>query len=189
MVNFSLDENKKDAGELFEMFEALRLCPAPILAMAHGAVYGGALGLLACCDHVIIESGTKLCFSEVKLGIAPAVISSFVLRKAVLGVVQPLMISGRLFDAETASRAGLAHHIVPAGTGAAELERAALEWNEAGPEAARETKKLLQDLVILPWDQHRERTTKLIAERRVSSEGQEGLKSFLEKRTPSWRDL
>lgn len=189
MVNFSLEENKKDAGELFAMFEALSVCPVPVLARAHGAVFGGALGLLACCDHVIIEQGTTLCFSEVKLGIAPAVISSFVLRKAVVGIVQPLMISGRLFDADTAFRAGLAHNVVPAGTGAAELEKAALEWSEAGPEAARETKKLLRDLIALPWDQHRERTTKLIAERRVSSEGQEGLKSFLEKRTPSWRDL
>lgn len=188
MVNYSFEQNREDALKLFAMFEAMALCPAPILGLVHGAAFGGALGLLACCDHVIAEEGTQFCFSEVKLGIAPAVISSFILRKATEGVVRPLMLSGRIFDNETALRAGLVHQIAKAGQGAGELENVALSWLEAGPEAARETKKLLNDLAHLDWNGQKDRTSRLIAERRVSSEGQEGLKSFLDKRNPAWRD-
>lgn len=189
MVNYSFEQNRDDSLKLFAMFEAIALCPVPILGLVHGAAFGGALGLLACCDYVIAEEETQFCFSEVKLGIAPAVISSFVMRKALAGVVRPLMISGRVFEAETALRTGLVHRVVPVGTGAAELDKEAMTWLEAGPEAAREIKKLLNDIDHMDWDAQRERTTKLIAERRVSSEGQEGLKAFLEKRGPSWRDL
>ncbi|MBX2988391.1 MAG: enoyl-CoA hydratase/isomerase family protein [Bdellovibrionaceae bacterium] len=189
MVNYSLEQNREDSMKLFSMFEAMALCPLPVLGLAHGAAYGGALGLLACCDEVIVEKGTSFCFSEVKLGIAPAVISSFVLRKTSAGLVRPLMLSGRVFDAEEARRTGLVHHIVEAGGGLNEIEKLALQWCEAGPEAVRETKRLLNDNPNLDWDQQRERTARLIAERRVSTEGQEGLKSFLEKRNPSWRDL
>lgn len=188
MVNYSFEQNREDALKLFAMFEAIALCPIPVLGLAHGAAFGGALGLLACCDHVVAEEGTQFCFSEVKLGIAPAVISSFIVRKAVEGVVRPLMLSGRVFDNDTALRAGLVHQVVKAGQGQAELETLSLSWLEAGPEAARETKKLLNDLMHLDWEGQKDRTSKLIAERRVSSEGQEGLKSFLEKRGPSWRD-
>lgn len=189
MVNYSFEQNREDSLRLFAMFEAIARCPVPVLGLAHGAAIGGALGLIACCDYVLAESGTQFSFSEVKLGIAPAVISSFVMRKAQPGLIRPLMISGQMFDEKVAHRCGLVHNVVPAGEGRAELEKIALKWLEAGPEAARETKKLLNDIENLDWSQQRERTTRLIAERRVSTEGQEGLKSFLEKRAPAWRDL
>lgn len=189
MVNYSFEQNREDSLKLFAMFEAIALCPAPVLAVAHGAVMGGGLGLIACCDHVIAEEGTQFAFSEAKLGIAPAVISSFVLHKAALGVVSPLMISGRAFDAATALRAGLVHDVVPAGQGGAALTKTAEQWLEAGPQASREIKRLVHELTRPDWATQKERTTKLIAELRVSTEGQEGLKSFLEKRSPSWRDL
>lgn len=188
MVNYSFEQNREDSLKLFAMFDAIASCPLPVVGLAHGAAFGGALGLLACCDQVVAEEGTTFCFSEVKLGIAPAVISAFVGRKALMGAVRPYMLSGKIFDLELALRAGLAHEAAPAGGGFQALETAAQAWLEAGPEAVRETKRLLDDLPSLNDEQKRDRTTRLIAERRVSTEGQEGLKSFLEKRAPAWRD-
>jgi methylglutaconyl-CoA hydratase len=187
MVNFTFEENRTDSLKLFSMFEAISQCPLPVIGMVHGAAFGGALGLVAACDEVIAEENTQFCFSEVKLGIAPAVISSFVHRKAVLGKVRPLMLSGVVFSAATAQQIGLVTEVVPPGQGHVDLQRVLHNYKVCGPEAVRETKKLLNELASMSWDQQKERTTSLIAERRCSSEGQEGLKAFLEKRDPSWR--
>lgn len=188
MVNFSFDQNKEDSLKLFQMFESMMKCSIPIIGVVQGAAFGGALGLLACCDYVIAEEGTKYCFSEVKLGIAPAVISAFVMPKVVHGMIRPLMISGDIFENSVALASGLIHKVVPQTEGHTELQKVIHRMKEGGPEAAREIKKLLNDLTGLSWEQQKERTTKLIAERRISSEGQEGLKSFLEKRSPAWMD-
>lgn len=187
MVNFSFDQNREDSLKLFNMFESMANCTLPIIGQIHGAAFGGALGLIAVCDEVIAEEGTQLCFSEVKLGIAPAVISSFVNRKAVPGKVRPLMLSGAVFNVHVAQQAGLVTEVVPAGEGHVMVQKVLTNYLQCGPEAVRETKKLLNELPSLAWDQQRARTTTLIAQRRASSEGQEGLKSFLEKREPSWR--
>jgi methylglutaconyl-CoA hydratase len=187
MVNFSFAENRDDSLKLFSMFEAISTCALPVIGMIHGAAFGGALGLVAACDEVIAEENTQFCFSEVKLGIAPAVISAFVNRKAVQGKVRPLMLSAVVFNAVTAQQAGLVTEVVPSGEGHTALQKIIHNYKQCGPEAVRETKKLLNDISAMTWDQQKERTTTLIAERRCSSEGQEGLKSFLEKREPSWR--
>lgn len=188
MVNYSFEQNREDSLRLFAMFEAMARCPLPIVGLAHGAAFGGALGLIACCDFVVAEEGTQFCFSEVKLGIAPAVISAFVLRKGVPGHLRPYMLNGQVFDAHQAVMMGLVHRVVPAGEGHHELQRQVHHYNDAGPEAVREVKKLLNELPHLDWEAQKEKASRVIAERRVSSEGQEGLKSFLEKRAPSWRD-
>ncbi len=187
MVNFDFDQNRGDSLKLFAMFEAIAQCTLPVVGLVHGAAFGGALGLLACCDYVIAEEGTQFCFSEVKLGIAPAVISSFVLRKTTPGHVRHLMLSGAAFGAQEAYATGLIHLLTPAGAGHTALQAQLHKYHECGPEAVRETKKLLNELQDLSWSQQKERTTKVIAERRVSDEGQEGLKAFLEKRDPNWR--
>ncbi|WP_295906256.1 enoyl-CoA hydratase-related protein [uncultured Bdellovibrio sp.] len=187
MVNFSFEQNREDSLKLFNMFETMANCMLPIVGQIHGAAFGGALGLLAICDEVIAEEGTQFCFSEVKLGIAPAVISAFVNRKAVAGKVRPLMLSGVVFNPHIAQQAGLVTEVVPAGEGHTAVQKVLHNYLQCGPEAVRETKKLLNDLPFMTWSQQRDNTTILIAERRASAEGQEGLKSFLEKREPSWR--
>ncbi len=189
MVKYSLEQNRQDSNQLFSMFEAIAKCHLPILGLVHGAAVGGALGLIACCDYVIAEESAQFCFSEVKLGLAPAVISPFVARKTHLGLVRPWMLSGKIFDSIEAQRMGLVQEIVPSGKGLGLLPKKMQMFMESGPEAAKEIKKLLFDIPSLNWAQQKERTTRLIAERRVSSEGQEGLKSFLEKREPAWRDV
>jgi methylglutaconyl-CoA hydratase len=187
MIQFSLEKNREDSLQLFAMFEAISNCSLPVIGFVHGAVFGGALGLIAACDQVVAEENTQFCFSEVRLGIAPAVISAFVNRKAVQGKVRPLMLSAVVFDSIAAMNAGLVSEIAPSGEGRAAVQRILHEYAQCGPEAVRETKQLLNDLNKLSWDQQRLRTTNLIAERRCSEEGQEGLKSFLEKREPAWR--
>ncbi|MBS1968765.1 MAG: enoyl-CoA hydratase/isomerase family protein [Bdellovibrionales bacterium] len=188
MVNYTLDQNKEDSLKLFAMFEAIAKCSLPVIGLVQGAAFGGALGLVACCDYVIADPQTQFCFSEVKLGIAPAVISSFINRKAVAGKVRHFMMSGAVFNSQQAADAGLVNEVASSTEFAARLEHALKAYKECGPEAVRETKKLLNDIPNLSWDDQRKRTSQLIAERRVSAEGQEGLKSFLEKRSPSWRN-
>lgn len=187
MVNFTSDQNREDSLKLFAMFEAIASCSLPVIGMIHGAAFGGALGLVAACDEVVAEENTQFCFSEVKLGIAPAVISAFVNRKAVPGKVRPLMLSAVVFNAHIAQQAGLVTEVVAAGEGHTALQKVLHNYLQCGPEAVRETKKLLNDLSAMTWEQQRQRATTVIAERRASKEGQEGLKSFLEKREPSWR--
>lgn len=187
MVEYTLDQNREDALKLFGMFEAIASCSLPVIGLVQGAAFGGALGLVACCDYVISDPQTQFCFSEVKLGIAPAVISAFIQRKTVPGRIRPMMISGVVFDAPLALEAGLVNEVLPVAQFDSRLEGLVKQYKDCGPEAVRETKKLLNDIQGMPWADQRQRTSQLIAERRVSAEGQEGLKSFLEKRSPRWR--
>lgn len=194
MVNFSLDENKQDAMALYDMFSAIRQCPQPVVTRVHGAAMGGGLGLLAASDIVIADRQTQFCFSEVKLGIAPAVISRFVLEKSNLGSVAPWMISGRVFGVEEAQRMNLIHGVYDTED---EAEALVDSWLQgfllAAPGAVSATKKLLIEINQFAdqnkSEEHkRKMTTQLIAERRISEEGQEGLKSFLTKTKPSWSE-
>ncbi len=187
MVNYTFEENKIDAQTLFRMFEAVTFCGLPVISVVHGAAYGGAIGLVACSDYVIAETSTDFCFSEVKLGIAPAVVSSFILRKCSLAHVMPAMLSGENFQTSDAKTMGLVTRICGDGEGPQQLASVIAMFKQCGPEALRETKKLLNEVKTLSWQEQAERTSKVIADRRISSEGQEGLKSFLEKRQPSWR--
>jgi len=187
MVNSSFEKNQEDSQVLHGMFEALYQCPLPVVARVQGAAFGGALGLVACSDIVVAEEKTQFCFSEVKLGLAPAVISDFVLRKTSLGFVAPLMLTGRVFSSGEAMAAGLVHHAVAADQLETSVDRVLHHLREAGTEAVRETKKLIQKIPTLTRAQTLVETSKVIAQRRASVEGQEGLKSFLEKRAPRWR--
>lgn len=187
MVEYSFEQNQEDSLKLFAMFDSIANCAHPVVGLVHGAVFGGALGLMACCDYVVAEEGTQFCFSEVKLGIAPAVISAFVMKKAVIGKVRPYMLSGVVFNPEQAEQMALVNEVVATGEGHAAQQRMLHHFLVCGPEAVRETKKLLNSLSTLTWDEQKLATSKVIAERRASAEGQEGLKSFLEKREASWK--
>lgn len=112
MVKFTYEQNEKDASELYQLFKSIYDCPVPVIGQVHGAAFGGALGLLAACDLVIAESQTQFCFSEVKLGLAPAVISSFVAKKCILSQVTPWMLSGAVMGATQALGLGLINEIV-----------------------------------------------------------------------------
>lgn len=186
-ITFDRKKNEDDAKNLFAMFETIHNCPHPVVGVVQGAVYGGGLGLVACCDLVIAEERTKFCFSEVKLGLVPAVISGFVLQKVSRAKVVPWMMSGRPFNAKRALSMGLVQEVVEeevVGERAKEMTR---DFRVAGPEAVRATKALLRQFPGELTNEYKTLSTQTIAERRVSPEAQEGLLSFLEKRDPTWR--
>lgn len=186
MVKFDFQQNLKDAKDLFDLYFTLMNCPVPLISVAHGAVYGGGLGLLAVSDVVLATESCVFCFSEVKLGIAPAVISPFVLRKMSAGAVRAHFLSGRSFSSDQARLGGLVDVVVE-DEGIADLTDAYIsDFLRVGPGAVRATKKLLVGLEGIDWAQAKDHTTEAIARLRVSAEGQEGLLSFLQKRHPSW---
>jgi methylglutaconyl-CoA hydratase len=160
------------------MFESIDACAAPVVARVHGHALGGGIGLVAVSDIAIAAPGTVFAFSEVKLGIIPAVISPFALAKIGAGNARRYFVTGERFDAETALRIGLVHEVTEDLDAA--VERVVGELLSAGPRAARWAKRLVRERP------EGAETARWIAERRTSDEGQEGLRAFLEKRKPSW---
>jgi len=187
MVKYSLEKNHQEALVLHDMFAAIYECPVPVVVEAHGAAFGGALGLIATGDIVIAEAQTQFCFSEVKLGLVPALISDFISRKVALGPVSAWMLSGQVFGTSEALTCGLVHQSANSTELGASVEKTLQNLRDSGPEALRETKKLLRSIPSLKAPELRERTARVISARRVSAEGQEGLKAFLEKRRCAWR--
>jgi methylglutaconyl-CoA hydratase len=177
-VDLSYDENVADALRLRAMLDAIDSCPAPVVARVQGHALGGGCGLVACCDIAISDPGTQFAFSEVKLGIVPAVISPFALAKIGPGAARRWFVTGERFSAEVALRIGLIHEV--AGDLDAAVERVLAELLSAGPEAARAAKELARA------PQSAAETARSIAAHRTTPEGQEGLRAFLEKRAAGW---
>lgn len=177
-IDLSLDENAEDALRLYRMCEAIDHCPAPVVARVHGYALGGGSGLVACADIALAAPDTVFGFSEVKLGIIPAVISPFVLPK--IGAhARRYFLTGERFDAETALRIGLISEIAMPLDDA--VNRVVAELLSAGPEAVREAKRLVRER---PAGME---TAQIAARLRAGPEGQEGLRAFLDRREPGWR--
>jgi methylglutaconyl-CoA hydratase len=177
-VDLSYEENVEDAMRLYAMLEAIDRCPAPVLARVQGYALGGGSGLVACCDVAIAGDDAVFGFSEVKLGIIPAVISPFVVPRIGVGAARRYFLTGERFGADVALRVGLVHEV--AGDLDAAVHRVVAEFLSAGPQAAREAKRLLRELPT------GEATAHVAARLRASSEGQDGLRAFLERRKPEW---
>jgi methylglutaconyl-CoA hydratase len=177
-VALDFDANVADANALRGMLEAIDRCPAPVVARVQGHALGGGAGLVACADVVVASGSAVFAFSEVKLGIIPAVISPFALAKIGPSAARRYFVTGERFDAATALRIGLVHEV--AADLDAAVERVLAELWSAGPRAARHAKKLVLERPDGP------ETARRIAERRTSDEGQEGLTAFLERRSPDW---
>ena len=177
-VDLDREANVADANALRGMLEAIDRCPPPVVAVVHGHALGGGVGLVAVADIVLADPGTVFAFSEVKLGIVPAVISPYALRRIGESAARRYFVTGERFDAETALRIGLVHEVTSDLEAA--LARLLGELRTAGPRAARHAKRLVLDRPDGP------ETARLIAERRTSDEGQEGLRAFLERRRPAW---
>lgn len=177
-IDLSYEENVEDALRLYRMCETIDRCPAPVLARVHGYALGGGSGLVACADVAIAAPDAVFGFSEVKLGIIPAVISPFVLPK--IGAhARRYFLTGERFDAEAALRIGLIEEI--ADDLDAAVDRVLSELLSAGPEAVREAKRLIRER---PAGQE---TAQIAARLRAGSEGQEGLRAFLDRREAGWR--
>jgi methylglutaconyl-CoA hydratase len=178
-VELSYDENVADALRLRRMLETIDGCPVPVVARVQGHALGGGCGLVACADIVVAARDAVFAFSEVKLGIVPAVISPFALAKIGPSAARRYFVTGERFDAETALRIGLVHEVAEDLDAA--VERVVGELLTAGPDAARAAKELARRPLSA------EETAGRIAAHRTSEEGQEGLRAFLEKRPAGWR--
>ena len=176
-IDLSYDENVEDALRLYRMLESIDLCPAPVVCCVHGFALGGGSGLVACSDVAVAWPDATFGFTEVRLGIIPAVISPFVLPK-IGSAARRYFLTGEQFDADTAWRIGLVSEVSEdAGERAESIVR---DIVAGGPIAVREAKRLVGERPGGPDAAH------IAAARRTSEEGQDGLRAFLERRAPAW---
>jgi methylglutaconyl-CoA hydratase len=186
-LGYSREDNVAEARRMSAMFAAIEAAPQPVIARVHGACLGGGMGLVAVCDCVVTAPETLFGFTETKLGIIPGVISAFVLPKIGESWARALFTTGERFGADLAQRIGLVHWIAGEADLDSLVEDKVRELLETGPNAVREAKRLVIDARRLSLEDRREMTAQRIAAVRTGPEGQEGLRAFLEKRRPAWR--
>jgi methylglutaconyl-CoA hydratase len=185
-LHYSQEENIRDATAMSRMFGAIDTLPVPIVGRIQGAALGGGAGLAAVCDVVVADESALFGFTEVKLGILPAVISPFALAKIGRSAARELFLTGARFSAARAKEIGLVHAVVPASELDATVGRYVQEFLTGGPEAIAAAKGLIPEVWTRPIGEAVEITARAIATRRVSPEGQDGLRAFLDKRSPGW---
>ncbi len=186
-LKFSTNENLKDTQKLSDMYEVMFTCPVPLLALVHGNVMGGGVGLTAVCDIVAGHTETKFCFTEVKLGLVPSIIAPYILRKIPESQARSLIFTAEIFRGPQAEKLGLIQYSGNADECDAFLNEKLNLILANGPQAVRVAKDLVQKIKTTSWQSTRKLTVKTIAERRISKEGQEGMNAFFDKRKPSWR--
>jgi len=187
MKDYTEEENERDAKALDEMFYAIYTCPKPVIAMVQGGVFGGGTGILAASDIVITHKDTKFGFTEVKLGLVPAVISSYLVKRLNFYALKEFLITAALFDTNEAKQMGLVNYIEDDFDKMEEqLEKLKKILLSCGPNGIAETKKLVAYQLENPMEKRREMAPKVIAKARISKEGQEGITAFLEKRKASF---
>jgi methylglutaconyl-CoA hydratase len=190
-VDLTAEENLTDTRELTRMFQTMNECPKPVIGVIHGAAIGGGVGLVSICDHVIATEDTQMSLSEVRLGIVPACIGPFVVAKIGASAARSLFITAERFQASRAQEIGLVHQVVRDERALEnELGRVVDNMLQSGPQAMKIAKSLVLNL---SWPEKRRElpdacdyVSKTLADLRVTPEGQEGLRAFLEKRKPGW---
>lgn len=188
MASYSKSDNIKDAKRLYEMYMTIRLCPVPVVGKIFGHAFGGGGGLTAVCDIAVAEEKTQFCFSEVKFGLVPAVISPFVNDRASRAYISEWFLTAKVFTAREAVQGHLINYAGSMAEVDFYLEQTFKLILGSAPEAVRESKKLQQSYSTVPWKKIEPVVTKLIAARRASEEGQKGLSAFLTKSTPTWSE-
>src|SRR6266568_4539345 len=183
---FTQEQNLKDALRLADLFDSINNFPCPVVARVNGTAMGGSLGLVSVCDIVIAAESARFAFSEVRLGIAPAVISPYIIRKIGEANARVLFVTGERFSPARAREVGLVHSVVPLEALDDAVGKALNELLQGGPHAIRACKALALTVGHMDHDTARRYTAKTIAALRVSEEGQDGLRSSLEKRKPGW---
>lgn len=186
MVDYSREENERDAAAMAAMFGALDALPIPLIGRVHGAALGGGAGLAAVCDIVATADEAVFGFTEAKLGILPAVIAPFVIAKVGVSAARELFLTAARFPAGRAKEIGLAHAVAPEAALDATIEAYVTELLTSGPEAMAAAKRLIAAIGWRRPDEVSEVTARTIAARRVSGEGQDGMRAFLLKRRPRW---
>lgn len=190
VAGYGYSENRADAQRLSKLFRSIYFCSKPVIALVHGNVIGGGNGIMAACDVVLAERDTMFAFSEVRIGITPATISPFVIARSGEAAARDLMLSGRRFNAEEA----LHYHLINfAGTMEEVNKRLDMyidSFLSASPRAVSDCKQLIRTVCGRndTYDEVFDMTADVIASERMSDDGQEGMKAFLEKRQPRWKE-
>jgi methylglutaconyl-CoA hydratase len=186
MRHYTREENLRDAEQAAALFGALDALPVPLVGRVQGAALGGGAGLAAVCDLVVAADDAQFGFTEVRLGILPAVIAPFVVAKIGVSAARALFLGGTRFPAPLAHRIGLAHEVVPAEELDAAVDVVVGDLLLGAPSAQRRVKALLRAIGSRPAADVRDLTSGALADQRVSPEGQEGLSAFLDKRKARW---
>jgi methylglutaconyl-CoA hydratase len=186
-ADYTFAQNVADGEAIFDLMTAVDRCARPVIGRVNGAAIGGGVGLVSCCDIVVAVERARFAFSEVRLGILPAVISPFVLARIGPGNGRELFLTGERFDARHARRIGLVHHVVAEEALDDKVRERVEQLLLAAPGAQADAKELIRTVAYRPQEEMRGYTAELIARRRASDEGREGMSSFLEKRRPAWQ--
>jgi methylglutaconyl-CoA hydratase len=189
MAGYSRAENLADAAGLAGMLRAIHCCAKPVVARVQGDCYAGGMGLAAVCDIVVAAEGAHFCLSEVKLGLIPATISPYVIRAMGAQAARRYFLTAERFSASQARQMGLAHEVVAPDALDQAVQGILTSLLAASPHAVTEAKRLVRDVAGKPLTEALvDETVTRIADIRASEQGREGVRSFLEKRRPSWLD-
>ncbi|MCB9422195.1 MAG: enoyl-CoA hydratase/isomerase family protein [Ardenticatenaceae bacterium] len=186
-ADFDFEANAADGKAIFDLVQAVNECPKPVIGRVNGAAIGGGVGLVSACDIVVAVKRATFALSEVRLGIVPAVISPFVLAKIGMGNGRELFLTGERFDAYKAQQIGLVQHVAAEDDLDTAVAERIQQLLQAAPGAQAAAKELIRTVAHRPPSDVRDFTANLIAQRRASDEGREGMSAFLEKREPDWR--
>jgi methylglutaconyl-CoA hydratase len=187
MADYTREENLADAGKLATMLRTIAECPKPTIARVQGDVYAGGMGLVAACDMAVSVDTAWYCLSEVKIGLAPATISPYVIRAMGARAAQRYFLTAERFTAAEAHRIGFVHEVVAAGALDAKVDELLKALTSASPAAVTACKTLVADVVGRALDDGLVAyTVEAIADIRASAEGREGVQAFLNKRKPAW---
>jgi len=187
-ADYTFEQNVADGQAIFDLMMAVDGCPQPVVGRINGAAIGGGAGLVSCCDIAVASERATFAFSEARLGIAPAVISPFVLSRIGPGHARELFLTGERFDARRAQAIGLVHHVVAESELDAVVADRVTQLLQAAPGAQAAIKELIRAVACRPKAAMREYTAETIAHRRAGDEGREGMSAFLEKRKPWWQE-
>jgi methylglutaconyl-CoA hydratase len=186
VINQSFEQNLAEANALARLFYQIYTFKRPVVGRINGAAIGGGTGFVAVCDIAIAAESAKFSFSEVKIGVVPACIGPYVIRKMGEGKARELFITGERMDARRALEVGLVNKVVPDAELDTEVNKLIESISTSGPEAVAMAKKLVSEVPAMTPDEFKPYTAEMIARLRVSNEGQEGMDAFLNKRKPNW---
>jgi len=186
MAGFSREENLREAQGMADLFFTVYESPKPVLARVHGAALGGGSGLVAACDIPVAALGTRFGFTEVRLGLIPAVISPYVVAKVGVSAAQEYFLTGERFEAVRAVELGLVCEAVPEEALDDAIERRVQGLLASGPRAIAEAKELIREVAFRRVEDVQRYTVERISDIRVTPEAQEGMRAFLDKRKPDW---
>jgi methylglutaconyl-CoA hydratase len=188
VADFSWAENHTDAARLAQMLWQINSCPVPVVARVQGDCYGGGVGLVACCDVVVVASEATFCLSEARLGLIPATISPYVIHAMGERAARRYFVTAERFHAQRAQLLGLVHEVCHADVLHETTQQVVHSIVHNGPQAVRACKQLVKDIGQLPLNSDlRDLTARRMADVRASEEGREGLRAFLSRTTPAWQ--